>query len=116
MSLNLNSEQKSNRHFRAMTSVLEMQCFAKQIGADPARGGGPALDGAALGRKEMLGGSAELVRAGLRFGLGASASNSPPDGSRDNGERSFDWRFDDQLILAGKTLSGASEDISLCWK
>ena len=57
--------------------MLETQCFTKQIGRDPARGGGPALDGVALGRKEMLGGSAELVRAGLRFGLGAQREQLP---------------------------------------
>lgn len=96
--------------------MLEMQYFSNQIGTDPGRGSGPGAGCSALGRKEMLGESAELARAGLRCGLLTSGSNSPPGGSYDNGESSFDWRFDDQLIMAGKTWSGASEDISLWWK
>lgn len=95
--------------------MLEMQYFSKQIRADLPRSDGPGSGSGALCRQEVLGGSAELVRAGQRCGPVARGSISPPR-SYDNGESSFDWRFGDQPILLGKSWSGASEDISLCWK
>lgn len=98
------------------TPVLEKQYPSNQIGANPPHSGGPGSEWRARGRKEMLGGSAELVRAGPRCGLVASGSKSPPGMSYDNGESSFDWRFENQLVLARRIWNGASEDISLCWK
>lgn len=96
--------------------MLEKQYLSNQIGANPPRRGGAGSEWRTRGQKEMLGGAAELVKPGPHRGLVAGGSNSPLGTSYDNGESSFDWRLENQLVLTRRTWNRASEGTSLCWK